>query len=510
MTREIKILLNFTSYILLGVLICLIGLSNVFASTYNATQFTAQLYDNYGPSLNAVTTDFTNNRYQGIIPSMIANSSGAAWGVSSPVTLVANHTYALTAEISGPYAGKLVLSTYNRIGVGTNLNNAKTSYQNNSSVKEIYSKVQDNGYTIQFAFTPTINASYIVFPFSTNLSGDLQQFYLENIVIDDLGSETLTEEQISNSLNAQTNEINTSIQNSTNTITGALGDTENSINSNIDNMQGSLNEQLGDRCNNLFENELKNSITHRGVTFTPIFKNGLLDYYNVSGVTTSYNSYAVIGYYDIPAGVTITVPRITGLFLQLYDPSSGLVIEQFNGSKTINTSYNNIEFNIFVDTDFNGSTSKFWVQVNEGSGTTYCPYGSYNSKLDETNNQLGDLNNNITNDNIDNNNVSNAFNQFEEFVDENATISSLLTLPVTLFTAILNGMQNSCSPFNLGSLYGEDLILPCINIGSYLGSGLWTMIDIIISGFAIYFISQKFIKVFNNFSSLKEGDVIDD
>ena len=131
-------------------------------------------------------------------------------------------------------------------------------------------------------------------------------------------------------------------------------------------------------------------------------------------------------------------------------------------------------------------------------------------KTEETNKELGDLNNNITNDNIDNNNVSNAFNDFEEFIDENATISSLITLPVTLFSAILNGMQNSCSPFNLGSLYGEDLILPCINISKYLGSTLWTMIDIIISGFAIYFISQKFIKVFNNFSSMKEGDVIDD
>lgn len=131
-------------------------------------------------------------------------------------------------------------------------------------------------------------------------------------------------------------------------------------------------------------------------------------------------------------------------------------------------------------------------------------------KTEETNKELGDLNDNITNDNIDSDNVSNAFNEFESFVDENATISSLLTLPVTLFTAILNGMQNSCSPFNLGSLYGEDLILPCIDISSYLGGTLWTMIDIIISGFAIYFISQKFIKVFNSFSSMKEGDVIDD
>ena len=116
----------------------------------------------------------------------------------------------------------------------------------------------------------------------------------------------------------------------------------------------------------------------------------------------------------------------------------------------------------------------------------------------------------IIDDTVDDNSISSAFESFNDYLDDNSTITQLITLPITLYTAILNNLNGSCSPFNLGKLYGEDLILPCINISQYLGNSLWTMIDIIISGFAIYAISKKMIKIFNNFSSLREGDVIDD
>lgn len=118
------------------------------------------------------------------------------------------------------------------------------------------------------------------------------------------------------------------------------------------------------------------------------------------------------------------------------------------------------------------------------------------------------LNNNITNDNVGG--VENSFESFESFISENSTITQLITMPITLYTSILNGLQSSCQPFVLGNLFGTNLTLPCINIGSYLGSALWSMIDIIISGFAIFSISKKLIKIFNNFSSMKEGDVIND
>lgn len=128
----------------------------------------------------------------------------------------------------------------------------------------------------------------------------------------------------------------------------------------------------------------------------------------------------------------------------------------------------------------------------------------------QTNDKLDNIDDTLTDSTIDNDNVTSNFEEFNNFLDDNSTITQLITLPITLYTAILNNLSSSCQPFSLGSMYGEELVLPCVNIGNYLGSTLWGMIDLIISGFAVYAISKKLIKVFNTFSSMKEGDVIDD
>lgn len=128
----------------------------------------------------------------------------------------------------------------------------------------------------------------------------------------------------------------------------------------------------------------------------------------------------------------------------------------------------------------------------------------------QTNENLDNIEDSILDSNIDDDSVSSTFEDFNNFLDDNSTITQLITLPITLYTAILNNVGSTCRPFSLGSFYGEELVLPCVNPGNYLGSTLWGMIDLIISGFAIYAISKKLIKIFNTFSSMKEGDVIDD
>lgn len=504
----IKKMLNYSLFLIL-VLCCFIV--DVNAASYTGFNFSAQFYDNVNGNLTAVTTAGPaagTGHYEGYI-AYTANSSGGAWGISSPTTLLANHTYTLTASIPNE-CGRLILSTYNRIGVGTTMSNAKTSYQNNTNVNEVYSKViGGDNFLIQFAFTPTINGSFIVFPFSTDTSCGSSRTILESISIEDLGKDGVTEQQITNSLNTQTNELNNSIQNSTDTITGALGDVENSINENITNNFNSCYTNVLNNFN--FETQTQNGIT--------IINNGD-NTFTINGTATKYTAFSMQNltlnpntYYTLSGGIN------SNAIMQVIEYKENPAT-QANGAITwYNTeSSGTLYFVVFGGTTVNNVVIKPML-TNDNILHDYIPpqqekcsnkIDETNDKLDETNNQLGDLNNNITSDNIDNNSVSNSFNDFEEFIDENATISSLITLPVTLFSAILNGMQSSCAPFNLGSLYGEDLILPCINISNYLGTTLWTMIDIIISGFAIYFISQKFIKVFNNFSSMKEGDVIDD
>lgn len=130
------------------------------------------------------------------------------------------------------------------------------------------------------------------------------------------------------------------------------------------------------------------------------------------------------------------------------------------------------------------------------------------NSINNVNGSINDLNDSINNDNVDD--PSSSINQFKDKIAENGVITQLVGLPVTLFTKVLNSVNGTCSSYNLGSLFGTDLVLPCINIETYLGSSLWNIIDVLISGLFVYTISKKFIKVFENMSSMNEGDVIGD
>lgn len=126
----------------------------------------------------------------------------------------------------------------------------------------------------------------------------------------------------------------------------------------------------------------------------------------------------------------------------------------------------------------------------------------------QTNDKLNDINGSINNDNVDD--PSSSINSFKDKLANNGVITQLIGLPVTLFTKVLNSVNGTCSTYNLGSLFGTDLILPCVNIQNYLGTALWSIIDVLISGLFVYSISRKFIKVFESMSSMNEGDVIGD
>lgn len=130
------------------------------------------------------------------------------------------------------------------------------------------------------------------------------------------------------------------------------------------------------------------------------------------------------------------------------------------------------------------------------------------NNFNETNENINSINDSINDDTVDD--PSSAFEDMEEYLPENGVISSLIALPITLYSKVLNSINGTCQSFSLGSLYNTNLIIPCIDIDDYLGSTLWNLIDILISGFFILAISRKFIKAFNNFTSLKEGDVIGD
>ena len=414
--KYLSVLFTFLAWLIVGFIVCFVGINNIFAASYDANNFTAQLYDNLGPTLNAVTTSKEENGslyYYGFI-GLTANSSGGAWGISSPIPLIANHTYSMTVDPYAPGCGYTILSSYPRLGVGTSFANAKASYQNNTYVEEKFYQAISNSKYLQYVFTPIINASYIVFPYATTISCSSATNQLSTIVIEDLGESGVSQDQINTSLTNQTNELNTSIENSTNTITGAITDTEDNINSNIDDMEQNIidsnketQEVIKDQFNscrpgnNLFNlNNWYNSLTSNNGTIS--LNEDSIEFIAISNsmtnIISSYNfklkpstTYTL----SFNANIENSFEYNTWLNLGLEaidNVSYGTLYINSNGyyTKTFTTNQNG-DFYLkgYVNTNVNNNNQVKLIlnniMLNEGSSAkTYEKYGEIcSNKLDE-------------------------------------------------------------------------------------------------------------------------------
>lgn len=119
--------------------------------------------------------------------------------------------------------------------------------------------------------------------------------------------------------------------------------------------------------------------------------------------------------------------------------------------------------------------------------------------------ELNNIDDTLNDDTIDDTNTTGTLEDLSEDLPTNSVISELLLLPVRLFQNIVNSINGSCSSFNLGSLYGSNLTLPCINIESLIGSTLWSVIDILFCGAFILVIRKKFVDIFENLTELRNG-----
>lgn len=460
--KSIAPVFTFIIWLALFAFICIIGISNVFAATYSGFDYRAQLYDNLGPNLTSVTTSGPTagtGSYEGYI-GYTANSSGGAWGISSPITLIANHTYTLTASIPNE-CGNIILSTYNRIGVGTSLSSAVTSYQNNTNVNEVYSKaIGGNNFLVQFAFTPTINGSYIVFPYATNKSCSSSRTFLEKITIDDLGSNGISETTINNSLNSQTNELNNSIQNSTDTII---------------NNQNQNNEELKDVINENF-NSCRDSFNLLNTSTPTIVKNQNGDDRN--------------GYY--------VLIKETGSYYILLNTTNTMYwgkTDNINNASTLigstssnySTTYNFTAGEYFVIWGLKSDNDKLMVTLSS-NGTSYEPYGEQicQNKIDDTNDKLDGIQGSITDSTPpDTSGLENSAGWLPP-----GPLDSILNLPLTMLNSLTNSLGKTCSPLTLTLPYvNKNIEIPCLSsiFAQITGvDSLWTWVGTIASVLILY------------------------
>lgn len=209
--------------------------------------------------------------------------------------------------------------------------------------------------------------------------------------------------------------------------------------------------------------------------------------------------------------------RVQYTFVRLKYSSSGLD-QIYNEAGTIYNWYYRFNTQSFGIQGLSFASSLYFTDIRFYTSSEYnnllTQYRSLedqnkiDNSINNVNGSINDLNGTINNDNVDD--PSSSINQFKDKIATNGVITQLVGLPVNLFTRVLNSVNGSCSSYNLGSLFGTDLVLPCVNIETYLGSSLWAIIDVLISGLFVYTIRKKFIKVFENMSSMKEGDVIGD
>lgn len=135
--------------------------------------------------------------------------------------------------------------------------------------------------------------------------------------------------------------------------------------------------------------------------------------------------------------------------------------------------------------------------------------------LDSGNSDVSEIKDAIKDDSIDNNAVNTNTQGWEQqgsYIptgSSGGSLTDLLTIPLKLIQGVVNGLGSSCVPFSLGTLFDTPLVLPCIDIPSIIGQPLWVTIDILMSGFMIYTIAKKFIRIFNDFTNLKSNQVND-
>lgn len=281
----------------------------------------------------------------------------------------------------------------------------------------------------------------------------------------------------------------------------------NNDNQNTQNIINNNNQNTQEIINNQNTNTQEQINSQKVCTTLSLSRNSkiALDNASLNGsgseITISRTNYFITDYYNINSESIITQTRQLGTtnYMCFYDDNLTLI-----SCQQAITNSSNIPSIITIPN--NAKKVRFTLSKNLAMvlySIKTCDNG--NQQLSDG---IHDLNDTLNNDNVDE--PSSSISDMEDLLPTNGVITQLIALPITLYQKVLNSINGTCSQFNLGSLYGTNLIIPCIDVSEYLGSSIWNTIDLIISGAFVLIIARKMIKAFENFTSMKEGDVIND
>lgn len=149
------------------------------------------------------------------------------------------------------------------------------------------------------------------------------------------------------------------------------------------------------------------------------------------------------------------------------------------------------------------ATANSVSQVQQGINEVKQEIKGMEEQQKHTNEKLDSIDSTLNDSSVDSS--DSTINDLKGKIPTNSVISDLLLLPVKFLQNFVNALGSSCTQFSLGNLYGTDLFMPCINIKNYLGVGIWTTIDLILSGLFVYSLRKKFIEIYENLTNLKNG-----
>lgn len=100
--------------------------------------------------------------------------------------------------------------------------------------------------------------------------------------------------------------------------------------------------------------------------------------------------------------------------------------------------------------------------------------------------------------------VGGFFNKITDKLDYSGPISSLISVPIRLFSSLLTESSKSCTSYSFGTLLGSEITFSCVNVENYIGSNLYNLLDLLMSFGVVLGIIHFIKKQYSNFMSMND------
>lgn len=459
---------TFIFWLLLFIFICIVGISDVFGLE-TKTIYSNQTLDNsnqfnYGfvnsGGVDSITTGSVGSRISG-------KTKYINFYLSQNVAL--NYTYTIRinfiADDLQPYFS---LNHVKEISV------CNSSSCSNSSIVSI-KKQNNNGFStwVELTFNPTQLGNVIGVTLGDNSGSFITGETFFGISSVQIESKNANQDVIDNATNNTNNIINNNNSN-----------TESIINSNKETQ-----EIIKDQFNTCRDSA--NLINKNELTIGYISSDGTLH----TGGGSSYTTNIL----NLGSGTfTLSNARLEKICFYNDD-------DTFSSCSTLSSTLYTFTLTDFKKVRFQFNNSSIGdLMLNKGdSSLPYEPYGEKicTNKLDETNTQLGNLNDSL-NDSDSSGATSEASEFFSGFTTDTFGLTSIITAPLNLIGSITS---STCTPLGLPLPYvNKTLELPCMSsiYSQYFGS-FFTLYQTITFGIIAYWVC---VRIFNLVKDFKNPD----